>query len=143
MNVKKLVEISQALDFQIEDFVDLELDQTTAEFMSIYFLDDEKLITFIINNITTPLVAEVFIKYLRKLDSGILEAHFKKFDLEKRPFLKRINEVYPVPLNKIFKLAPRETPVKKFTLADLEEEEVQPEPPKPISYVPSDFSDFG
>ena len=97
MNIKKLVEISRALDFKIEDFIDQELDQNTAEFMTIFFQNDEKLITFIVNNLTTPLVAEVFLKYLRKLDSGILEAHFKKFDLEKRPFLKRINEVCPVP----------------------------------------------
>ena len=111
--------------------------------MTLYFQNDEKLITFIVNNLTTPLVAEAFLKYLRKLDSGILEAHFTKYDLDKRSFLKKIGEVYPLPTNKIFKLAPRETPVKKFTLADLEEEQIQPEPPKPISYVPSDFSDFG
>ena len=37
MNIKKLVEISRALEFKIEDFIDKEIDQNNAEFMTIYF----------------------------------------------------------------------------------------------------------
>ena len=67
--------------------------------------------------IATPIIEKSEIKVVSKvMKSKWISSKgpfIKKFDLEKRPFLKRINEVCPVPQNKIFKLAPRETPVKK------------------------------
>lgn len=49
-------------------------------------------------------MAEIFTNYLRKLEAGVLEAHFEKYGLDKRAFLRRVTEVYPVPQSKIFKL---------------------------------------
>jgi hypothetical protein len=43
--------------------------------------------------------------------------------------------------SRIFKQEFKQTPAKKFVVTDLEDE-MLPEPPKPILMVPSDFTDF-